>query len=757
MIQYLFFINGIDIDEPIGFDGARLTLARSENFLGLEFAFSTTELTFDGKAARILKEEFLKHGYDGQASFEFRTFCEDKTNDSSKWQLQFAFYSEVNGLVTINCNAPGFAQKFKNRLDTVVSLDSISSVGGASMLPASYKTIGLHSKAIIYQDELKLSDELKVQTQDTILPAASGSTAGSSFVYFPFESVTNESGGFDNADALPENNFIFIENHTVPYTAKSVFVAPFESTFTFEWVLKGNISIQGYRGTLQFSFNVGYDSGDITTPYETITGTSLRSGTVIPLTVSYDTTGTVDIHLKKGEKFTIYQRIFNIVNNDDYSGVIISRVNKASLKVKTESVFPASTARVMLIHDVFSRACELITDERNSFKSEFFGLTDQYPFYQENGCGAFTAVTNGKNIRNMLQKDGTNYPVSMSFTDLFKACDAVWNLGLRIEYSSSGKGIIRVEPKEYFFQNSSSGINYSFVAGIKKKPAMKFIYKSVEIGYEKWNLNQGSVNGIDEFNTVHHYSLPSTNASNSLTIKSNFVASGYVLELTRRIQFKDNPTTNFETDDDNFFICLNHEDIISSAYSSDPSPKTYKAGTVSERDEHFPTVENLISPSTAYNLRISPKRNLLRWWNYISPSLYWMIKESNFAKLQFQSGEGNILMKSIQYGNCKDSSKIISENQDLSMLDLDNPSFLFVPVLLEFTYPTVLQNFNTLQKSGNKSIQVNCDGVTVTAGLLNSLDFLPGSKDGGVGEYSLLIAGISGAAFSDGFSQGFDI
>src|SRR6187551_461294 len=73
---------------------------------------------------------------------------------------------------------------------------------------------------------------------------------------------------------------------------------------------------------------------------------------------------------------------------------------------------------------------------------------------------------------------------------------------------------------------------------------------------------------------------------------------------------------------------------------------------------------NIFSPSTIYNYRISPIRNLMRWYKSIAPSYVNISDSSN--KLFFSSGTGNL----IAYGKmtdpaCRLESMELQENQNL--------------------------------------------------------------------------------------------
>jgi hypothetical protein len=747
MLGWNFYINGTQVDEPIGWDGIEFTLRRNGNYTGLENVFTGKDLTFDGIGAKLIKDEFNLNGPDGNLEFRIEDLCHGKLESTTTWLINLMFFSNTDGLVTVNASENGFSQKFKNRLDTVVSLDSLTSVGGTPLLPPNYKEIGLHSKAIVRQGTMDFEK----------LPSTNLIHLTNFFdnpeYYFPilYNRIITDSDSFQ----LPYNESIHATNPDIPSLASNpYFFSPNGGNYKFDLLLNVNI-ITSHHSLTRVRFVIGTGLFDGQTRVNNTIATYTPDGVVnFDLTREYTFT---DIMLPgEGLWIIIDTQFTGVVGNTSLDYQITYQNTGNYLKFEDLDQFsPASTTRAMLIHDVFSRMCEILTDEIGSFRSEFFGLKNQAPFYPEDGCASHVAITNGKNIRKMLQKDGNPFRVSMSFADLYKSCDAIWNIGMRIEYNSFGKGVIRIEPKSFFFKSKGVGMILESVAGITIKPAVNYIFKSVTIGFEKWNLNSGSVNGIDEFNTVHNYSLPLVNAKNSLDLKSKFIASGYLIELTRRVQYDSNPTTDFDTDDDNFFICLNDKPVTSVLYSSTGVSKTYKANTVSERNENFPTITNLISPDTAYNLRLSPAHSMLRWWNFISASIYFKIKQDHFTKIKFESGEGNILMRSIQTGDCKETTLPVQENQDIMENSLDNAETLFIPVLYQFEYPTAFSRFGKVRKDSNIGIQFSC-GLSAKVGFVEEITYLPVGGGNGIGNFTVLVAAGNGAAFDDGFDDGFD-
>ncbi len=364
-------------------------------------------------------------------------------------------------------------------------------------------------------------------------------------------------------------------------------------------------------------------------------------------------------------------------------------------------------------------------------------------------------TTNGKAIRKMLDSALSPYPIVMSFNELFDACNAIWSLGMRIE-NRFGKEFIVVEPKSYFFDLTSQ-FQFTNVSNIRRSPAKELIYNKFSIGYEKWNLNITGTNGIDEINTSHEYALPVKNANQALSMISKFSTSGYLIEQTRRLQYQSTPTNDFETDDINFIISLNKDTITSDLYSEDEVSQDYEAGTVTERDENFTDIANIISPSTVINLRLSPVKMAMNWWPYICSSFAKQVDAG--ARLRFVSGQGNVLETDILVDSeCAKTLFAVAQNQDLSkfgLLGAINNSPLFLPTYLEFEYPFSYSDFELLVKNSINSIDISCENGNFTKGFIKEVKFIP-NQAGGIAQFKLLESSCTEGGFDDGFDDGFD-
>lgn len=748
MADWKFFLDDIEVNEPSNWDAFEYVLSRSDKYLGLENVYSDDVLEWWAQGAAYITQQFNLLGYDGTIALKIQALCDGIVVDEIDGILNLFFYSEQNHEVKVQFEESEFQRRLKNRLDTPINFDSNKSLDGLMLPAADYFDLKLHSKAIKYHDEMILNTDESIYTETLVLQP------NFMTVYFPLTIKINETGGLNEII-----DHFQLDNTPVAPNIQRLFVAPFAGTFTFTWHLVGSITLTNYQGTLSFNSGLIYliNSG----LFVNLIPVDFHLDTGPPQGRNYNTSGSATITLAKGDTFALVIDVFNIFNNFDYQADVTSINTINTFSVDVESVLAPSSCKAIDIFNAFKRICQSVTGQLDCFRSDYFGRPDIFPFPKTPGCGSYTAITNGLNIRKMLNKNGALFPVSMSFNDLYDAANAVWGIGMRIEFNSYGKAFVRIENQDYFY-NSTPVYIFENVSNINRQVAQDTLYNEVEIGFDKWNLNAGGINGIDEFNTLHNYSMPVLNAKKKYEQVSKFIAAGYVIELTRRQQYQDTPTKDFETDDNNFFIATNRTDILKSSTENyythadmytDINTDVYSAGTISERNEDFMNVEKLLSPETAYNLRLSPTRNLLRHYGQLATSIFGKANPI----IKFQTGQGNYHERDQMISDaCDDVIGQVQQNEDIIKTIVKDPNAIFKPLYLSFETPLTFSQFLDIRKNSQKAIQVSCSTGGLTTTFIKEVRFIP-NKEGGIGQFKVLEAVCRLGAFDEGFNEGFDI
>lgn len=256
------------------------------------------------------------------------------------------------------------------------------------------------------------------------------------------------------------------------------------------------------------------------------------------------------------------------------------------------------------------------------------------------GCGAWTVITNGVNLRSF----GNGF--FLSFDDLFQALDCVFNIG--VGYNTYDPANLRIEAKEYFYRRNIVMTLYPDPkeSGFKRMSVAQMYYNTFVTGYAESLKDE--VNTIDEFNTKREYSLAVRNATDSLTKQCEFIASGYAIEYQRRQRY----SVDSQFDDSNFIVCvgqsvdINHLDRNGLPYHmyrveiGVDSPQTKNPNPLPIAPFGF------IDPATVYNWRISPFFNTLRWLNVLKATLY---RKKNGGEIDFSKGETNYFCGGNEY------------------------------------------------------------------------------------------------------------
>jgi len=461
-----------------------------------------------------------------------------------------------------------------------------------------------------------------------------------------------------------------------------------------------------------------------------------------------------------------------MLENVVFSGSGFDSTTKMEMDVKIEQVstFPASEASAFMIYEALNKTLENAVSIKRILLSKFFGRRDSQPrSYPQRGQGSWLALTSGLWIRNF--KQGKN--ATVSFEDLWRTLNAILNVGMGVERISDEDYFV-IEEVENFYQDKVWK-EFKNIKDIDIDVAEDLRYNAYSYGFEKYENE--AFNSLDEFLTKHSRSNDNKTTSNTYSKISKYIMSGYAIEVTRRKQFDKTATTSSEYDDDNFLIALSDKEIqrivgvdldegnnyliISGAfdnltYSSVIIQNTgfldgsyqvveiifidgvYKIELnyalpintstqieansqiimfvdrlIPEKNENCSLVENVLSPSTLYNVRYSPTRNFLRHTNLLTgesvnaTTPYWTVKANDTQVMQFREGEGNYKLNSQLSSGLGDDILTNPVKEDLEPqigIRTYAKKPLFLPYRIKFTAPISLLEYLDLRKRDTDNI-----------------------------------------------------
>lgn len=673
-MEYRFYLYHQDvgkytrITDPEGWDGLGRTIKRygidnliGQKWHGLFYEYSA-KVKFIKDGANFIQGFYELYGIEQDilVKIETRNPTTLKFEEEYVGRLDLSSYKRTTLFAECKIENTGFIQKIKNAMDVKVELtDPI--------------TITLHSK-VLRRVFRQAGAGLVTQTQ------------GPGTYYFMLG--TTLYGATDTMQALYTDEI----SERFDYPTQAATGSPVtDKKYRFK-IKEG--------GDYNFKYNIGYtitdngaNSRNWSVQWKLVHGTD-GSYTTVNIGAVHTATGATsiggsrsletDIALAKGDEVYLFAEVI-ITGGPSSSMSFLANSNSIPSEeyfeiITADTQIEESDANVVMVDDAFSQVIESITGKANSFYSDHYGRTDSTPAYSSDGEGSLRCVTNGYQIRTIDKS------IHCTLRDLITTFAGIDGIGLGIE-SIDGVERVRVEPITYWYQTKKM-MSLSFVKDIDKEVEKDLIFNQVEAGPTLWKNEK--INNLDEFNTKAEWTLPITQVKNLLDLKIPYITGGYPIEFTRRE--KNEPTKDSRYDDSNFVIQL----------------KRIEGGFAPAKDEGFTTVENVISPSTSYNLLLSPARCFRRNGRLIRASLYKQASQS----VVFTFGEANKTLNT-QYT----AEAAVLENADLIATELDDA--LFVPEVYTVRAKLTREQLDTL----------NVTDVTADNNIFQYIEFSKTDKD----------------------------
>lgn len=711
---FSFYLDDILIEEPVGFGELILRIKRDESWHGIFFEASTSDLQFYGTAADYLMDKKRNQGFSADVTFKAVVDCDGEDTEFTG-KLDFRQYKEKCGttcIVIIPVEQDGCTMTMRNRYDQKVDLSDRMAFDKQTVL-SNYD--GLNFAMELSPQGIKIADRAETGEAVTSIisddpvwtPEADDDFVG--YISPAYNNVTNSSFGVfsTSPDILLTNQGA---NNIPPYPSFPVTVgtATLLGDITCElsdvvatFRHKGTVTFnQSGAGALQFlrlklwRLPAGLDGTVFSNWVEEYSNEFYGLNT--DASVPFDVSGTVPLTINQGDFFYFGVLVIgNDLSNIDLFS--ITQDPESFFELSAASLCEESNAEVSLIHEAASRITEAITDRCLTVKSDYYGRTDSQPYAAEtDGCGSLRVVTSGLRLRNA--ETAKHF---LSLKELFEWLNDIDNIGMGVEADK-----LRIEPVQYFYQDEEI-IRHDGIPKADFITQADLAYSIIKVGYKKWEIE--SVNGLDEFNSNKEFRTSLKSISNQLDITSGFVAGGYPIEKTRQQSFADTGAADTKYDNDTFIICVVR------------APYAY--GNYSVEQGNIDNPANFYSPATAYNWRIRPMYNLMRWFKSIAQSYTNLLNTD--SKLFFQSGTGNLLAEGELPDDdpCKMESRVIAENSDLAkpyMVTGNDP--LWKPETMTYTYPMSLKEYNQIKASPLGYIMAEC-GSRFVKGFITNLAY----------------------------------
>lgn len=700
-MYFIFYLDDLEIDEPQGFADIILNIKRDDNWHGIFFEASTSDLGFYGEAAAYLRSKKQTQGLKADVIFKAYQACGiyDEPEIILEGKLDFGKYTETCGtscIVKLPVEKTGCLMSFRNRYDQKVDMDSNTAFDKITALQQYSR---LNFEMALPAKELLSSVDGSVSSDDNIVEFDESLVGTGVAVIIRPTYATERYNNIQTGQLIPVSNWDSSSGGDAPISPQLLFediIDCFNNDFQFTSLQKGLLEITqlGNPSSIQTVKHqiVKWDgSGDIFTNGSIISENDLFSGTgSLPFSLSFDNTLTGNVSLSNGDG------LYAIIRINLLQALTGSNHYKVTYDEETLFTFnanrscPTTNSNVYAINETLSRTTEAITNNCLKVKSDYYGRTDSQPYTSsEDGCGSLRVLTSGLKIRR-----AENAAFFASLKDLFDGLRGIDNIGMGIETNPFIPGFewLRIEPVEYFYQDTEI-LALPAVPESEISIQEQLIYSNIKSGYQKWEVER--VNGLDEPNSNREYRTGLSSVNNTIDATSKLVAGSYPIEVTRQQSFAETGAADTTYDNETFIICVERE-----AYG------------FHVEQGNIDNAANVFSPETLYNWRIRPFSNLMRWFKSIANS-YPNITDT-INKLFFASGTGNILAEGEiagAYPACKLENGVKAENRDLSkydFVDAADATPLWKPECATLKYPLSVSDYKTLKANPYGYISFQC-------------------------------------------------
>lgn len=650
---------------PVQWDSLAFEYSRDKKYHGIAQKVAL-EAEFVKEGYTYVKSAYEREGIESIVALEIERYNSETFEYELIYtgRLDFIKYQEGHdskqgAYVSCAVDQGGYAQQFLNLDDVEVNLHKLETLNGLS-IPAftnEQSVITLHSKEIIKQFSARVSDF------DPQLPQEYYIISSPSFTEDDEGEMANVLFGFDQVEINELGAYNTVPGFSLERYAYEHYEAKENGPHRIEFKLHGWVkALRSWRvGGVDFGSG-DFDGARFKIMFFINNDAAINLGVIDDNDVNgafyheFNQSAVFYRDLKAGDKVFIEGRIelYNTTNSYEFKYDLLLFPD-SYLKITGNTQTEPTPARGLLVHEALTRIIQHTSDLKAGLRSDHFGRTDSEPrTYSTDGPGSLLWISNGFQIRNFPLAEK---PIQASFRNLFETLDAIYNVGVGIEFEN-GKEVLRIEPKSHFYKTEVV-LQLGCVTNVRKSVAIDHFYNQAEFGYQQWQTEQ--TNGLEEFNARQTVTMPITQVKSKYSALSPYIASGYMLESTRRQQYIDTETKDSKSDNQNFVVCLLR------------NGNTFET----ERNQVAEVLENVISPSTVYNARISPARNKRRHGSILHAGLL----KQQAKDVKFNNGEGNYKMRSRFAGE----TATVVEDENLLIADLPDP--LWIPEYYDFTAP----------------------------------------------------------------------
>lgn len=448
-----------------------------------------------------------------------------------------------------------------------------------------------------------------------------------------------------NTGGLHLPGWLFINSEGTNFSAQtqSVFLkaGAFNSTTSDDWILK-NIGNVALNLNLSGSIKVRASANGIY-----IFGFETSGGTQVPVYVNNSFPGGVDTVIPFNINITLQpeEKLFSTALWSNT--LFLFKYLDGELNISFASIYKSTTIKALRPLYVFQQLVSKISDGAYTPQSTFLQTIQD------------VVMTCGDAIRGIA-----GAKIKTSLRDFFTSYNSDFGIGMGMIGNT-----LRIEEKAYWVQYTDV-VNLGEVSKMKVSPATDLLINNIKNGSP--NQTYDDVNGKQEFNTTQERSAPITRVAKDLNLVSVYRKDCYGFEFIR-INLDGKTTTDDKGDNDVFMVHIEDNPWADGKFRLD---RNLNAGTT-----------GLLTPTTVFNLYLTPARGIRRNGNYIR-SLFYKL-DAKYLKFQTTDKNSAVVCQGI------------TENADIQIASLDAP--LFSCNYLEFETKVPVNLFELLNANPLKA------------------------------------------------------
>ena len=790
MSGWRFYLDDVEVEEPIGWDGVEFTAKRLDNH-GIDQPFSSS-IQFYGKGARILQQSFRDRFLSGNVTIKIES--SQKVNGIPyvyEGLVDFTTYEEINTCdtdswsVSVGILQDEFRDKFKARYDVEIDLFGTKDLDNNTIPYGGFtsRLMRLHGQRLkLTADGGNLANTSKlIQKEDALWSRDEFCMVMP--IYWSNSDFQEIFGTTKDVVGLTysNTNVIFTDNsnQNVPRTL-TLSWKPFYLGFLFTFSDDFDIPRATQSMGLVLTINVFNDDGtDYAVHYVAASPLSFidapsytnwyEAGGSYAFTVPAD--GRVAFYLQWGGQGTIKVGVTGQGDSTkEYKAniilpkgvdIILTETNKAS----------ASQCYCIPVYNFLNRIIYQLTGSNNKLLSDCFNEASD-------GVYANNVITTGLLLRRWNPPTGQNVQVRTSFKKAFESLAAIFNLGWAFEKQLDGSYSIRVEPFEYFYDNTIE-LTIQNPNELKQAPVSDNYFSQLKLGFSD-NWKNMALGGVDAVCTDRNYFIDNKaikyGETSTFERKSDIIGEGIAIEYSRRLQFYDINAGSSDRPNDYalFIIWTIREDtsiflggwdqyrLENESLSDTITLPKYNASWSSDLSNGFSPRwgDNL----RRYNLFHTSTRVALRNWSYLGMNVFGLLQpEFRFQVGEYRTRFDSAVNELIQPNVIENTSTTpsgavrLAEDGNISTTIIRDEfkDYKLKPIIFEFEYPQAFCDFIQLANyTPYRKVKVIMGDFSIDGWILD-IKNKPEDNSGGTTIFRIIAANIQESEGERGFSAGY--